>query len=103
VTSKKNLKKNFCWHLEGHGRKERDLDPLIRVTDPRIRIQILAGISWIWCTTWLAVVLLKIVDLWAPMILFIEDEIRLYLLPVTCADHADVVTAKSADKKYYRC
>ncbi len=40
----KNLEKNviFCWHLEIHLRKEQDTDPepLVRGTNPRIRIQI---------------------------------------------------------------
>jgi hypothetical protein len=25
----------FCWHLEGHWRKEQDPDPLVKGTDPR--------------------------------------------------------------------
>jgi hypothetical protein len=33
----------FCWHLEGQGRQYQDpdpeRDPLVRVTDPRIRIK----------------------------------------------------------------
>ena len=32
---------NFCWHLEDHWRKEQDPepDPLVKSTDPRIRIR----------------------------------------------------------------
>ncbi len=47
-SSKRNEHKNlrekkiiFCWHLEGHWRKEQDPDPhqLVEGTDPRIRIR----------------------------------------------------------------
>jgi hypothetical protein len=48
VRSKKNKHKKiiFCWHLEDPWRKEQDLgpdshpDPLVKGTDPRIRIRI---------------------------------------------------------------
>jgi hypothetical protein len=37
----KNLGKKtvFCWRLGGHGRKLPDPDPLVKCTDPRIRIR----------------------------------------------------------------
>ncbi len=35
----KNVEKNrFCWSIEGQWQKWQDPDPLVRVTDPRIRI-----------------------------------------------------------------
>jgi hypothetical protein len=47
VPSKRNKHKNFkkiifWWHLQGHWRKEQDPepDPLVKDTDPRIRIRI---------------------------------------------------------------
>jgi hypothetical protein len=41
-----SIKIIFCWHLEGHRRKEQDPDPhpdqLVKCTDPRF---------WIWICT----------------------------------------------------
>ncbi len=34
LNSSKHKNYNFCWHFEGHWRKEQDLDPLVRGTDP---------------------------------------------------------------------
>ncbi len=48
-----HIQKVFCWHLDGHWRKEQDPyqhpepDPLFRGMDPRIRIRILTKMSWI--------------------------------------------------------
>ncbi len=73
-----------------------------RGTDPRIRIQILTKTPLIRNTGRLPVVLLI---LWICGLRWscYRWWNRLYLLPVTCVDHAYVVTAKSAEKKAILC
>ncbi len=45
LPSKSSKQNTCCWHLEGHWRKEQDSDPLVRGTDPRIRIR--SKMSWV--------------------------------------------------------